>query len=794
MSDIAHLIIGPDGHGAVRHAELIARACRHEVIRAARAGDLGSLDRHSVLHVPFTERLFGPTLAAADAAFGLVRERVADARAGLSITVHDVPYDDSPFQLRRRELYRRVMAGARGVVVNSALELSLVQDMARDVHSLRLARLPIEDLAPEVSAAVRQASAAARPATGAPGVTVLGFVYPDRGYEDVIAALPRGCSLRAVGRAAAGHEDLPGRYAAAAGDQWSMTGYVSEEMLSAYVLAAGVPIAPNRRVTASASINTWLAHGRRPLVPDGPYARELAAGRPGCISVYDPADPGALRQAISAALDDPRRTWLGNGTVPGPRVPEVAEIYRAHLAACAPVAPLVLSSGPTVLPGNRWDLLDLHPGRRPAPDVSVIIPYFEAQAQLSRVLAGVARQDYPQSRLDVVVVDDGSRSPPDVGSGAGLRTRLLRQDDQGFRAARARNLGARAAEGEILVFLDGDTVPEPGFVTAISRLPGLCPDVVAVGRRRHADLSGLRPADLGSWWDGQHVLPELTEPAWLSEAYRRTGNLLQVDRRSYRYLISAVLAMHRMMFDEVGGFDERFVGYGGEDWELAYRSYVAGAVFAHVPGAVAWHDGPDWGERADARRVGAKNGETAALSLLLPDPQARGPGQWLPYPSIVVCAPRMGTDALLATARTAFAGGADCGIWLSGTDGIAGADWPEGDIGPYHSLVLADPRLHPGPPAADVLDRAVCVAELRGPADLTELPLLCDLAERHGWIDTPAIAIRSSRALRRSHRWASPADRESLAAALFGRQDRCGPAELGAFDLAAVLGGQDSPS
>ena len=619
---------------------------------------------------------------------------------------------------------------------------------------------------------------------------MLGFVYPDRGYEDVIAALPPGCSLLAVGRAAAGHEDLPGRYDRAAAGRWSLTGFVSDESISAYLLAADVPVAPNRRVTASASVNTWLAHGRRPLVPDGPYARELAAGRPGCISVYDPDDPGALRQAISAALDDPRRTWLDPGAVPGPRVPEIAGIYRDHLAACAPAAPVTLPSGQAVLPGNRWDLLDARPGPCPAPGVSVIIPYFEAQAQLDRVLAGLALQTYPRSRLEVVVVDDGSRSPPDVRAGAGLRPRLLRQDNQGFRAGQARNLGARAAQGDILVFLDGDTVPEPGFVAAISRLPGLCPDVVAVGRRRHADLRGLRPADLGSWWSGQREVPELTEPSWLSEAYQRTGNLLRADRRSYRYVISAVLAMHRAMFDEIGGFDERFVGYGGEDWELAHRSYTAGAVLAHIPGAVAWHDGPDWGSRADARRAGAKNDETAALSVLLPDPQARGAGQWLPYPSIVVCAPRMGTAALLATARTAFASGADCGIWLGGASGL-GAAGAEKDAGQHHSLVLADPRLHPGPPASDVLDRAVCLAELRGPADLTELPLLCDLAERHGWIDTPAIKVRSSRSLRRSRRWASPADQESLAAALFGRQDRCGPAELEAFDLAALLRGHN---
>ena len=162
MSDVAHLIIGPAEHGVTRHAELIARACGQEIIRAACAADLRSLGRPGVVHLPFTERLLGPTLEAADRAFARVRDLVAGAGAGLSLTLHDVPYDDSPLQLRRRELYRRAMASARGVVVNSRLELSLVQDMARDVHSLRLAPLPIEELTPEVRAAARRAGGAGR--------------------------------------------------------------------------------------------------------------------------------------------------------------------------------------------------------------------------------------------------------------------------------------------------------------------------------------------------------------------------------------------------------------------------------------------------------------------------------------------------------------------------------------------------------------------------------------------------------------------------------------------------------
>jgi len=269
------------------------------------------------------------------------------------------------------------------------------------------------------------------------------------------------------------------------------------------------------------------------------------------------------------------------------------------------------------LPGNRWDLLE---GVLPAvaPSVSVVVVHYDQQAELDRTLRALARQDHPADRTEVLVVDDGSPVPPRVPDGV----RLLRQEDRGFRVAAARNLGAAAATHDVLVFLDADTAPEPGYLRAISRLPALAPDCVAVGRRRHADLAGA-PVDAPV----ERVGPEreLPEPAWLVDAYRRSRDLLDADDRSYRYVIGAVTACSRALFAEAGGFDEGFSSYGGEDWEWAYRAWLAGAVLAHVPEAVAWHDGPDWSGRDAASRA-AKNAEALRLAHLVPVPGSRPRG------------------------------------------------------------------------------------------------------------------------------------------------------------------------
>lgn len=259
--------------------------------------------------------------------------------------------------------------------------------------------------------------------------------------------------------------------------------------------------------------------------------------------------------------------------------------------------------------GNRWDSLDgIHPD--PLPTVSVIVAHYDQPGQLARTLHALAAQDYPQELLQIIVADDGSPDEPDVPDGV----TLVRQEDLGFRLAAVRNLGVRASSGEVLCFLDADTTPEPGYVRALSRLPALLPEAVVVGRRRHADLSAVAPdVPIVQAAAGR----ELPEPAWLAEAYARSGDLLDSDDRSYRFVIGAVIACTRRMFDEVGGFDETFTSYGGEDWEWAHRMWQAGAVFAHVPDAVAWHDGPEWADR-EGSGMDRANAQTLRMQSIIP--------------------------------------------------------------------------------------------------------------------------------------------------------------------------------
>lgn len=104
-----------------------------------------------------------------------------------------------------------------------------------------------------------------------------------------------------------------------------------------------------------------------------------------------------------------------------------------------------------------------------APLVSVVIPVHNRQELLARALASLARQDL--SDFEVIVVDDGSDDPlDDTVAAAGLAdVRLLAGPRRG--AGHARNTGAEAARGTMLIFLDSDDEADPGWLATMTRQP-----------------------------------------------------------------------------------------------------------------------------------------------------------------------------------------------------------------------------------------------------------------------------------------------------------------------------------
>jgi glycosyltransferase involved in cell wall biosynthesis len=222
-------------------------------------------------------------------------------------------------------------------------------------------------------------------------------------------------------------------------------------------------------------------------------------------------------------------------------------------------------------------------------DASVIIPTYNRYESLFETLDSLAAQRLPASEFEVVVVDDGSTdATPSVASRRyPFSLQYVRQENRG--AAAARNLGAKASQGRVLVFIDDDITLDPGYLGAIIDVHGNDRRLVSMGvfqpylegddspfaryhARRLAETPFRRKAQTAARDGGATPLP-----------LGSTASLADCSSNN--------LAISHAAFQELGGWHDVF-GDGPTLWgdvEFGYRAWRAGLCFVWVPDARLYH-------------------------------------------------------------------------------------------------------------------------------------------------------------------------------------------------------------
>lgn len=207
-----------------------------------------------------------------------------------------------------------------------------------------------------------------------------------------------------------------------------------------------------------------------------------------------------------------------------------------------------------------------------APDLSVVIPTRNRRETLLRTLDALGAQKGLDGRLEVIVVDDGGND----GTGAALGQRswpfalhLMRAEGKG--AASARNLGASAARGERLVFLDDDIAPEPGFLAAHLVAGRAYPTATIVGQSLPVvRAGGAFGRALAGWW---------------IERFREMAE--DGHRFGFTDVMSGNLSVPRATFAALSGFNA--VLRCREDYEFGLRLVAAGIPIRYVSDARGLH-------------------------------------------------------------------------------------------------------------------------------------------------------------------------------------------------------------
>jgi glycosyltransferase involved in cell wall biosynthesis len=208
---------------------------------------------------------------------------------------------------------------------------------------------------------------------------------------------------------------------------------------------------------------------------------------------------------------------------------------------------------------------------RSQPLFSVIVPTFERPSRLSVCLRALAEQDYPRGSFEVIVVDDGSKTPPQHAVEpfrSQLDVRLLTQSHSG--PAAARNRGAAQAGGDFLAFTDDDCAPRPNWLRALAASFEAFPDCALGGQT----INGL-PDN-----------PYATASQLVIDYFFAHAN---ANARRARFLASNNLAFPAQAFRAIGGFDGAWRRAAGEDRELCDRWMASGYRMIYVPEAMVEH-------------------------------------------------------------------------------------------------------------------------------------------------------------------------------------------------------------
>ncbi|WP_016876475.1 glycosyltransferase family 2 protein [Chlorogloeopsis fritschii PCC 9212] len=197
-------------------------------------------------------------------------------------------------------------------------------------------------------------------------------------------------------------------------------------------------------------------------------------------------------------------------------------------------------------------------------NISVIIPCFNAADTIAIQLEALANQQWSQP-WEVIISDNGS-TDNSVSIVEQYQTRIpnLRIIDSSDRqgAGHARNVAAKVAKGDSLLFIDADDEVAPGWLAAMGE--------------------ALSKYDFVAGYDDYN---KLNDP-WIVKCYQYENGTGVIENTYYLpFAGSGNLGIKRSLHDAIGGFDETL--YQSEDVDYCWRAQYTGAKLQYVPEAIA---------------------------------------------------------------------------------------------------------------------------------------------------------------------------------------------------------------
>ena len=258
--------------------------------------------------------------------------------------------------------------------------------------------------------------------------------------------------------------------------------------------------------------------------------------------------------------------------------------------------------------------------------VSIVIPTYNNLAEIKKVLIGLNSQYISKDirdKTEVIIVDDGSTNFDKlyamIMKWKGLFNIKLAHFKKNQGRSSARNLGVALSMGEILIFLDGDIIPNKFWLISHILRQGLCNNVAMVGFNETINIGDNRILYRNLLINFSRILPSYkkdfrykkfvplewqnTRPEIDKRYFNKSYCILDRSDKFKNFnqntsfgvwdlpfmLLSGNFSIRRKQFIKAGGFSLDFKGWGMEDTYLGFRFIMNGVFIIPLLSASGFH-------------------------------------------------------------------------------------------------------------------------------------------------------------------------------------------------------------
>lgn len=211
--------------------------------------------------------------------------------------------------------------------------------------------------------------------------------------------------------------------------------------------------------------------------------------------------------------------------------------------------------------------------------VSVILVNYRGADDTIAAVEYLRKCDWPQDKLEIIIVENDSGDDSYERLTAALPNEQVIDSGANLGFAGGCNFGVKHSTGDIVAFLNNDARPDEQWIRA------------AVEAMEADDKIGCVASKVLDW-EGETIDYVDGALTWFGMGYKREAT--QVDSGQYEtaknvlFPTGAATFVHRWLYDELGGFDERYFMFY-EDVDLGWRINLAGYDVRYIPTSIAFH-------------------------------------------------------------------------------------------------------------------------------------------------------------------------------------------------------------